>query len=128
MAEPVKPNLLSNAHHQTAKKADDVGPTMTRSFGLRSYLIALLLLMAAAAGQGCATQGQATRAAEQAAMESEDEEACRQEGAPGTPAFEACRKELAEARERAQQAAIQEQKRREFDRVLGAGTEGQSDY
>ena len=95
---------------------------------MRSYLIALSLLVAAAAGQGCATQGQATRAAEQTAMESEDDEACRQEGAPGTPAFDACRKELAEARARAQQAAIQEQKRRDFDRVLGAGTEGQSNY
>jgi hypothetical protein len=95
---------------------------------LRSYLIASILLVAAAAGQGCATQGQATRAAEQAAMESEDDEACRQEGAPGTPAFDACRKELAEARARAQQAAIQEQKRRDFDRVLGAGTDGQSNY
>jgi len=93
---------------------------------LRSYLIALILLVAAAAGQGCATQGQATRAAEQAAMESEDDAACQGKGAPESPAYDACRKELAEAR--AQQAAIQEQKRRDFDRVLGAGTEGQSNY
>jgi predicted secreted Zn-dependent protease len=93
---------------------------------LRSYLIASILLVAAAAGQGCATQGQATRAAEQAAMESEDDAACQGKGAPESPAYDACRKELAEAR--AQQAAIQEQKRRDFDRVLGAGTDGQSNY
>jgi predicted secreted Zn-dependent protease len=92
---------------------------------LRSYFI-LILLAAAAAGQGCATQGQATRAAEQAAMESEDDAACQGKGAPESPAYDACRKELAEAR--ARQAAIQEQKRRDFDRVLGAGTEGQSNY
>jgi hypothetical protein len=92
---------------------------------LRSYFI-LILLAAAAAGQGCATQGQATRAAEQAAMESEDDAACQGKGAPESPAYDACRKGLAEAR--ARQAAIQEQKRRDFDRVLGAGTEGQSNY
>ena len=93
---------------------------------MRSYLIALILLVPAAAGQGCATQGQATRDAEQAAPESEDDAACRGKGAPESPAYKACREELAEAR--AQQAAIQEQKRRDFDRVLGAGTEGQSNY
>ena len=32
------------------------------------------------------------------------------------------------AQSRAEAAAIQEQKRRDFDRVLGAGTEGQSNY
>ena len=95
---------------------------------MRSYLIASILLVAAAAGQGCATQGQATRDAEQAAPESEDDAACRGKGAPESPAYKACREELAEARARAQQAAIQEQKRRDFDRVLGAGTEGQSNY
>ena len=61
-------------------------------------------------------------------MESEDNEACQRKGAPESQAYDACRKELAEARARAQQAAIQEQKRRDFDRVLGAGTEGQSNY
>ena len=37
-----------------------------------------------------------------------------------------CRKGLAEAKPR--QSAVQEQKRRDFDRVLGAGTDGQSNY
>lgn len=94
---------------------------------MRPYLIALLLLVPAAAGQGCASQEQATRAAEQAATESEDTAACRQKGAEGTPAYNECRKGLAEA-QAAKQGAIQQQKRRDFDRVLGAGTEGQSNY
>jgi hypothetical protein len=129
MAEPVKPNLLASGHiTKRTKRRATLGRRRERSLELRSFCIALSLLVAAMAGQGCATQGQATRGADQAAMESEDDEACRQEGAPGTPAFDACRKELAEARARAQQAAIQEQKRRDFDRVLGAGTDGQSNY
>jgi hypothetical protein len=47
-------------------------------------------------------------------------------GAPNSEAYEACRKSIAEAR--AQAAAVQEQKRRDFDRTLGAGTEGQNAY
>ena len=82
--------------------------------------------MPALAGLGCATRDPAARAAEQAKVESGDDEACRDKGAPATPTYEACRKDLAEAR--AQQAAVQEQKRRDFDRVLGAGTEGQNGY
>ena len=95
---------------------------------MRRQLTVLLLLAPLAASQGCATQGQATRGAEQAAPASEDDAACQKKGAPESPAYKACREELAEARARAQQAAIQEQKRRDFDRVLGAGTEGQSNY
>jgi hypothetical protein len=129
MAESVKPNLFAKVRiTKRPKRRATLGRLRGRSLGLRSYLIALILLVPAAAGQGCATQGQATRAAEQAAMKSEDDTACRQQGAPDSPAYHACRKELAEARARAQQAAIQEQKRRDFDRVLGAGTEGQSNY
>jgi hypothetical protein len=86
----------------------------------------LSLLVPVLAAQGCASQDPATRAAEQAAMESEDDAACRQKGAPSSPAYDDCRKSLAEAQ--AQQSAIREQKRRDFDRVLGAGTEGQSNY
>jgi hypothetical protein len=79
-----------------------------------------------AMGPGCATKDPATQAAEQAKLESDDDAACRDKGAPASPAYESCRKDLAEAR--AQQGAIQEQKRRDFDRTLGAGTEGQSSY
>lgn len=93
---------------------------------MRTHVIALMLLLPAAAGQGCATQDQASQAGAQAAMESEDDAACEKKGAPGTPAYDDCRKSLAEAR--AQDAAVREQKRRDFDRVLGAGTEGQSSF
>jgi type IV pilus biogenesis protein CpaD/CtpE len=92
---------------------------------LRLHLT-LILLTAVAAAQGCASRDPATRAAEQAATESEDDAACREKGAPDSTAYESCRKGVAE--ERAQQSAIREQKRRDFDRVLGAGTEGQNSY
>ena len=93
---------------------------------MRFPLIAFILLMAAMAGQGCATKDPETLAAEQAKFESDDDAACRDKGAPATPAYESCRKGLAEAR--AEQGAVQEQKRRDFDRVLGAGTDGQNSY
>ena len=82
--------------------------------------------MPAVAAQGCATKDPAIQAAEQVKMESDDDAACQKKGAPATPAYEACRKDLADAR--AQQGALQEQKRRDFDRTLGAGTEGQNGY
>jgi hypothetical protein len=91
---------------------------------LRFHLLAVLLLAPAMAGQGCASRDAASRAAEQAQMESDDDAACRDKGAPASPAYEACRKSLDDAR--AQQSAIREQKRRDFDRVLGAGTDAQS--
>jgi hypothetical protein len=94
---------------------------------LRFSLIALILLVPVVTGQGCATNNNPeSLAAEEARLESEQDAACRDKGAPATPAYEACRKNLAEAR--AQQGAVQEQKRRDFDRTLGAGTEGQNGY
>lgn len=127
MAEPVKPNLLAMFPiTKPPKWRATLGRVRERSLRLRSYLIALILLVPAAVGQGCATQGQATRATEQAATESEDDTTCRQKGAPESPAYDACRKDLADSHARA--SAVQEQKRRDFDRVLGAGTEGQSNY
>ena len=59
-------------------------------------------------------------------MESEDDANCGQKGEAGSKAYEECRKEIAEAK--AKQGAMQEQKRRDFDRVLGAGTDGQNSY
>ena len=59
------------------------------------------------------------------AMNGEDDAACRPKGAPGTEAYDDCRQGLAEAR--AQEGAIQERKRRDFDRVLGAGTDDYRD-
>jgi hypothetical protein len=80
------------------------------------------LLIAFAGAQGCATQNEASRAAEQAVAESDDAATCREKSGADEEAYKACRKAMAEAR--AEQAAIQEQKRRDFDRVLGAGTDG----
>jgi hypothetical protein len=93
---------------------------------VRLILAVLGLLMPLAAVQGCATQNEASRAAEQAVAESEDGATCREKSGADEEAYKACRKAMAEAR--AEQAAIQEQKRRDFDRVLGAGTDGQSSY
>lgn len=92
---------------------------------MRFHFIAFALIVSGAACQACATQDRASRAAEQAAAESEDDASCQEKGAAGSAAYDACRKALAEARQR---AIVQEQKRRDFDRVLGAGTEGQSNY
>ena len=92
-----------------------------------SLIVALLALSLGAALPGCAgpEQARARQAAAEAAMSGEDEAACRPKGAPGSPAYDDCRKALASAR--AQQGVIQEQKRRDFDRVLGAGTSGPGD-
>jgi hypothetical protein len=92
---------------------------------VRSSLVVLLLLVPLAVAPGCATQDRATRDTEPAA-ESEDDAACQKKGAPDSEAYEACRKDLAEARTRA--AAAQEERRRDFDRTLGAGTEGVGTY
>ncbi len=88
---------------------------------MRLLPILLLVVVSASAGQGCAGQDRTTRAAEQAAMNSGDDAQCRAKGAPGTPAYADCRKALASKRT---QAVVQEQKRRDFDRVLGNGTGG----
>jgi hypothetical protein len=94
---------------------------------MRFHLIVLILLLPFAGVQGCATnKNPESLAAEEARLESEEDGACRDKGAPATKAYEACRKDLAEAR--AQQGAVQEQKRRDFDRTLGAGTESQNGY
>jgi hypothetical protein len=106
----------------------NVGGSLKRKdVAVRFPLAILMLLVPLAAGQGCATnRNPESLAAEEARVESEEDAACRDKGETATPAYEACRKALAEAR--ARQGAIQEQKRRDFDRTLGAGTEGQSSY
>ena len=93
---------------------------------MRFRLAIAICLIPLATVQGCATQSEATRAAEQAAVESEDAATCREKSGDDDNAFKACRKAMVEAR--TEQAAIQEQKRRDFDRVLGAGTEGVNNY
>jgi hypothetical protein len=106
----------------------DVGGSLSgKTVAVRILLIILVLLVPAMAGQGCATNNNPeSLAAEEARLESEEDAACRDKGAPASTAYETCRKNLADAR--AQQGAIQEQKRRDFDRTLGAGTDGQSSY
>jgi hypothetical protein len=126
MAEAVKSKLIATPSPITKRPKRRVRVVRKGAAGLRPHLIALLLLAPAASGLGCASQDQATKAAEHAAMESEDDATCRQKGAAGSPAYVDCRKSLAE--EKAKQGAVQEQKRRDFDRVLGAGTDGQSNY
>jgi hypothetical protein len=97
-----------------------------RTAVLRAWSIILGAVLLSAACQGCATRSEATRAAEQAAADSEDDATCQKKGPPDSEAYDTCRKQLAD--QRAQAAAVQEQKRRDFDRVLGAGTEGVADY
>ena len=93
---------------------------------MRFQLAVWLLLAALAAGPGCATRDPATLAAEQEAAEADEDAMCQRKGTPDSEAYEACRKQLADARARA--AAIEEERRRDFDRTLGAGTDGLSNY
>jgi hypothetical protein len=123
MAEPVKSKLIAPDPRNTKrpKRHATFRAKTRRSSPVRLLPIFLLVVVSASAGQGCAGQGQATRAAEQAAVNSQDDAQCRAKGAPGSPAYVDCRKGLAEKRT---QAVVQEQKRRDFDRVLGNGTGG----
>ncbi len=82
--------------------------------------IALLLPMLGVAACADREQVRAKQIGEEAGAASADDAACRPKGAPGTTAYDGCRKELAQAR--AERSAIQYQKRRDFDRVLGQGT------
>jgi hypothetical protein len=91
---------------------------------IASLLMVLMVLLAGL--QGCATQDPAARAAQQAALESDDDELCRKQGPSGSEAYDKCREQREAARVRA--AAVQEQKRRDFDRLLGAGTDAQTNF
>jgi hypothetical protein len=67
---------------------------------------------------------QASRQAVQAASDAKDDATCREKGlTPGTEAYDQCRASL--ANEAAEEAALQERRRIEFQKTLGAGT---SDY
>jgi hypothetical protein len=89
---------------------------------VRVFRILLIIAAGVSAAQGCGGWA-AALAGEQPPVNSEDDAACRPQGAPGTQAYVDCRRALAEAREQ-QKAIIQEQKRRDFDRLLGEGTGG----
>jgi hypothetical protein len=83
----------------------------------------LLIVAAGASAIQLRAGGIQAFAVEQPPITSEDDAACRPQGAPGTQAYVDCRRAIAEARE-TQKAIIQEQKRRDFDRILGEGTGG----
>ena len=87
----------------------------------KAVLITLLLLPFFGT-TGCADREQirAKQVAEETEAASADDAACRPKGAPGTKPYDDCRKGLAQAR--AERDAVQYQKRRDFDRALGAGT------
>jgi hypothetical protein len=86
-----------------------------------SALVISLGLLAACANPESV---QASRQAAQAAADAKDDATCRGKGlTPGTIAFDECRARLAQAA--ADEAALQEQRRIEFQKTLGAGT---SDY
>jgi hypothetical protein len=77
--------------------------------------------------QACADREQleTKQVAEQADLAAADDVRCREKGEPGTKPYDECRETL--AADRAKRAAIDYQKARDFDRVLGEGTSGASD-
>jgi hypothetical protein len=85
--------------------------------------VATLGLTLAASLIGCGDREQLRATQMDEASAAEDDARCREKGEPGTEFYDECRKALSEAR--AQRSAIQYQKARDFDRVLGRGT---SDY
>ena len=95
---------------------------------LRGILIFGLVLPVCGVVFGCADRQEirAEGVAQEAAATAEDDAGCDAKGAPGTPEYDACRQEA--AAKRAQKTEIEYQKRRYFDRVLGAGTDGVADY
>ncbi len=95
---------------------------------VRKSLIVILLLPLWVGLFACASHDdiQAERVAKQAAADAEDDTTCRKQGAPGSPAYDTCRKTL--AAKRYEKAQIDYQKARDFDRVLGAGTDGVDNY
>jgi hypothetical protein len=85
-------------------------------------VLAIVLLLPLVGALGCADREQirAKQVAEEADAASADDASCRPKGAPGTKPYDECRQQLVQAR--AEKNAVQYQKRRDFDRVLGAGT------
>jgi hypothetical protein len=89
--------------------------------GLRINFTAAILLCLALAACANPEAKQASRQAAQAEAEARDEATCREKGlTPGTEPYDACRNSLAQAR--TDEAALQERRRVEFQKTLGAGT------
>jgi hypothetical protein len=95
---------------------------------VRKSLILAALLPVCAGLFACASREEVhdARVAKQATADAEDDATCRSKGAPGSAPYDACRKNL--AAQRAQKAEIDYRKARDFDRVLGAGTDGTDNY
>jgi hypothetical protein len=98
-----------------------------KEFASMPRRILLLALLAVAMLQGsllgCANpeRAQERLAAEQAALNDHDDAECRATGAaPGTAAYEDCRRSLTQ--KRAENEAIQEKRREAFQQTTGAGT------
>jgi hypothetical protein len=129
-------DLISQAGSLKAKRAGAMplrtitAPSLwnTNAPMMRRGLILALALPLGAGLAGCADREdvRAQRMADQSTAGAADDAACRGQGAPGSAAYDSCRQDL--AAQRAQKAEIQYQKRRYFDRVLGAGTDGVSEY
>ncbi len=96
-------------------------PSLKRSNAImtRNALSLAVLLPLGLGLFACASREEirAGRAAQQVSTDAEDDTRCRAEGEPDTPAYTACRQNL--AAERARQADIDYRKARDFDRVLG---------
>ena len=93
----------------------------------RIAIIASIAGLLLGALQACADREQleTRQVAEQADLAAADDVRCRKKGEPGTKPYKECREAL--AADRAKRDAIQYQKARDFDRVLGEGTSGASD-
>ncbi len=92
--------------------------------GIRFTFAAAIALSLGLAACANPEAKQASIQAAQADAEAKDDATCREKGlAPATEPYEACRNGLVQAR--ADEAAVQERRRIEFQRTLGAGT---SDY
>jgi hypothetical protein len=88
------------------------------------FAAALMLSLAPLAACSNPKSRQATLQAAEAAADAKDDAKCREKGlTPGTAAYDDCRATLAQAQ--ADEAAVQERRRIEFQKTLGGGT---SDY
>jgi hypothetical protein len=93
---------------------------------VRDVLRALTVLLLAWSVMGCANP-EARHAAEQAALDQQDDAQCRTNGVvAGSAAYHDCRSRFVEMR--AEKAALQEKRREAFQQTTGAGTEALSGH
>jgi hypothetical protein len=101
---------------------------ITNDAMVRAALNFVLVLSLGAGLLACADRQEikARQMADEASANAEDDATCRAKGTPGSANYDTCRQNLAD--QRARKAEIEYQKRRDFDRVLGAGTDTESAY